>query len=173
MRTRGDPYRGSSAIRQSVLSLDEDRPLFDEKSLQDVLATAVTRSTVVMRGLAFAALIALLLACVGIYDIASYVVSQRTRETGIRMALGAEPRHLVRFELQRSMTTILFGSALGVGVSLAGTPVLRSMPVGVTTTDVTTLAAVPLLFLLTAGLASWLPARRAVRINPMNTLRQN
>jgi ABC-type antimicrobial peptide transport system permease subunit len=173
VRTEGDPNGWRSAIRQAVLSVDKDQPLFDEKSLQEVLAAAVTRSTVVMRSLGFASLIALLLACTGIYGMASYVVSQRTRETGIRMALGAEPHQLVRLQLLRSMKTVSFGSLLGIGVSLAVTPILRSMLVGVTTADAITFATAPLLFLLTAGFASFLAAHRAVRINPLNALRQD
>jgi putative ABC transport system permease protein len=173
VRTNGDPYRWSAALRQVVLAMDKDQPLFDEKSLDDVLANSVTRSTSATQGLALAAGIALLLAGVGIYGIASYVVSQQMRETGIRMALGASPRDVMGGQVTATMRTVVAGSAIGVAASMAGARVLGSTLVGVAPTDGVTLVLAPIFFLIVAGVASWVPARRAARVDPWKSLREN
>jgi putative ABC transport system permease protein len=173
VRTADNPERLSSAVRQAVMSMDKDQPVFDEKSLEDVLASSVARVSMVTRGLAITAVIALLLACVGIYGVTSYIVSQRSRETGIRMALGANPRRLVGLQVRRTMSVVLIGSAAGVAGALAGTRVLKSMLVGVSTTDIVTLSAAPLFFLLIAALATWLPAHRAAQVDPLTALRHD
>jgi predicted lysophospholipase L1 biosynthesis ABC-type transport system permease subunit len=173
VRTADNPGRLSTAVRQAVLSIDRDQPVFDEKSLDDVLAGSIARVSMVTRGLAIVAAIALLLACAGIYGITSYIISQRNRESAIRMALGANPGRLVALQMRRTMAVMLIGSCAGLIGALAGTQVLKSMLVGVATTDVVSLTAAPLFFVLIATLATWLPARRVAQVDPLTALRQD
>jgi ABC-type antimicrobial peptide transport system permease subunit len=116
---------------------------------------------------------ALLLACVGIYGVTSYIVSQRNRETGIRLALGADPRRLIGLQMYRTLKVALIGRVIGVAGAVAGTRVLKSMLVGVSTTDLVTLSTAPLFLLLVAGCAAYLPARRATQVDPLNTVRHD
>src|SRR5262249_57067610 len=113
-------------------------------------AACVTGVSVVSQGLALTAAIALLLACAGVYSVTSYVVSQRNRESGIRLALGATPRRLVSLQMRRTMTVVLAGSVAGLMAALGATRVLRSILVGVSPTDALTLSLAPLFLLLAA-----------------------
>jgi predicted permease len=173
LRTAGDPLQWIPAVRQTVASIDKDQPVYDAKSLDDVLASSLTRISVVSRGLALTAAIALLLACAGIYGVTSYVVSQRNRESGIRLALGATPRGLVSLQMRRTMAAVLAGSAAGVLGAVAGTRVLQSMLTGISPTDALTLCSAPVFLLLAAGAAAYLPARRAAQVDPVTMLRHD
>jgi len=170
LRTAGDPVQWTPAVRKTLAAIDKDQPVFDAKSLDEVLASSVTRVSVISRGLALTAAIALLLACAGIYGVTSYVVSQRNRECGIRMALGATPRRLVSLQMRRTMTVVLVGSIAGLLGALTATRVLQSMLVGVSATDALTLSIAPLFLLLSAGAAAYMPARRAAQVDPVTML---
>ena len=173
LRTAGDPLQWIPAVRQTVAAIDKDQPVFDAKSLDEVLASSVARVSVISRGLALTAAIALLLACAGIYGVTSYVVSQRNRESGIRMALGATPRRLVSLQMRRIMTVVLLGSIVGLLGALTATRVLQSMLVGVSPTDALTLSIAPLFLVLAAVAAAYIPARRAAQVDPVTMLRQD
>jgi predicted permease len=173
LRTEGDPLQWIPAVRRSVAAIDKDQPVFDAKSLDEVLASSVTRVSVISRGLALTAAIALLLACAGIFGVTSYVVSQRNRESGIRMALGATPRRLVSLQMRRTMTVVLAGSIAGLLGALTATRVLQSVLVGVGPTDALTLSIAPLFLLLAAGAAAYMPARRAAQVDPVTMLRHD
>jgi putative ABC transport system permease protein len=118
----------------------------------------------------FAAL-ALVLACVGLYGVISYSVAQRTHEIGVRMALGARPRDVLRLVLRQGMGLTIVGLVVGIAVGLLATRVLSDMLFGVTARDPLTFVGVPALLLLVAFLACYIPARRATRIDPLVALR--
>jgi putative ABC transport system permease protein len=151
--------------------MDPDVPLFQVQTLETVLssATAEPRFRTLLLG-AFAAL-ALLLAIVGVYGVIAYAVSQRTHEIGLRMALGAGSADVVRMVLSQGMTPVLLGVALGLIGAFATTRVLSSMLYEVSVIDPVTYAVVPVILLATALVASYVPARRAVRIDPGTALR--
>ena len=124
-----------------------------------------------MRLLAAFAGVALVLAGLGIYGVVTYFVSQRTREIGIRIALGAEPGQVVRLVMGQGLAPVLVGVAVGVAGALAGTRVLQSVLVGVSTTDVATFVGMPAVLILVAMVASYIPAQRAAKMEPMAALR--
>jgi len=116
-------------------------------------------------------LLGLVLAVVGIYSVGSYAAAQRTHEIGIRMALGAAPRDVLKMILRQGLGVIGIGLALGLAISFAGTRLLRDLFVGIKPTDPLTFTSVALLLSLVALMASWLPARRATRVDPLVALR--
>ncbi|MEK6325693.1 MAG: FtsX-like permease family protein [Acidobacteriota bacterium] len=115
--------------------------------------------------------LALVLASVGIYGVIAYSVTQRTHEIGIRVALGAQSSHVIKLVVGRGMAVVLAGVAIGLAGSLALTRVMTSLLYGVSTTDPMTLAVVPVVLVAVALLASYIPARRATRVDPMIALR--
>ena len=116
-------------------------------------------------------LLALLLATMGLYSVMSYVVSQRTREIGIRMALGAQVSDVLKLALSQGLKLILIGVALGTGASLVASRLVKSLLLGVSATDPLTFFAIAALLTLVALLACWIPARRATKVDPMVALR--
>jgi putative ABC transport system permease protein len=170
-RTSSDPLRWAPAVRREIQLLDKDQPAFDVKSLEDVLGESVTRASVITRVLAVFAALAMVLAGLGIYSVVAYFVSQRTREIGVRMALGASPPQVVRMVIRQELRTVVAGVAAGIWGALAGAGVLKSLLVGVTTTDLPTFVVIPAVFLTVALAAAYVPARRAARLNPMAALR--
>jgi putative ABC transport system permease protein len=170
-RTTGDPYRMEGVIRNVFLSVDKRQPVYHVKALEDyVSGTIAERSfTVGLMGL-FGGL-ALILGAIGIYGVTSYSVSRRTREIGIRMALGAEYGDVVAAVLRQALTPITAGLALGLVASLALNRLLVSLLFEVGFTDRTTAAEVASLLALVAIVATYLPARRAATVDPMAALR--
>jgi putative ABC transport system permease protein len=171
LRTAYDPSTIVSALRSQVLAIDKELPLFDVATMDDVLAgeTAVQRFEATAVGL-FAAL-ALLLAGVGIYGVISYMVSQRTQEIGIRMAIGAQRGDVLRIILRDGMLMAGAGMAVGIGGALALTRLMRSLLFQITTTDPVTYLAVTVILVTVALLACCIPARRAMRVDPIAALR--
>ena len=171
VRSTADAGRLTSLVRGELAEMDPDVPLFQVQTLDTVLssATAEPRFRTLLLG-AFAAL-ALLLAIVGVYGVIAYAVSQRTHEIGLRMALGADSAEVVRMVLSQGMTPVLLGVVLGLIGAFATTRVLSSMLYEVSVIDPVTYAVVPVILLATALVASYVPARRAVRIDPGTALR--
>jgi predicted permease len=171
VRTTGQPEALIGAIRGEVDKLDGDLPLSKVQPLAVYvgLARGAKRFTMLLAG-AMAAL-ALLLAAIGIYGVTAYSVSQRRSEIGIRMALGAQRRDILKLVLGQGMFSVLVGVAAGLAISLFLTPALASLLFGVRPTDLVTYAAVALFFSLVGLLACYLPARRAVRVDPLTALR--
>jgi len=171
LRTTGDPARYSNRVRNEVrnagaqLLVDDLQPM----DARVIMAQSGTRFSLLLIGV-FAA-VAVLLAAVGLYGVLSTVVQQRTAEIGVRMAVGARPSHVFGLVVAMGLRLSTAGIALGVLAALELTRVLKSMLVEVEPTDPLTFAAMTLLFLLIAGLASWLPARRAAALDPVEALR--
>jgi predicted permease len=167
----GDPIALLPALRADVAALDADLPLSGVRPLTRVVNESVTGQRFQMTLLAGFALLALALAGLGIYGVMAHAVAQRTREIGIRMALGADVRQVRRMVLASGLRLAAAGVVLGLAGALVGTRVLASLVYGVSTTDPLTLV-VTALVLGAAGLAaSWIPARRATRVDPIVSLR--
>ena len=171
VRTTADSASIIAAIRREVSAADKDIPLTQIATMEQLAATttAQRRFTLLLAGV-FAGL-ALLLAGLGIYSVIAYSVAQRTRELGIRMALGAQQNDVLRLVLGQGMKLALFGLALGVVASVALTRLMTSLLFGVSATDPLTFVAVAFLLAAVALLACWLPARRATKVDPMIALR--
>jgi putative ABC transport system permease protein len=172
VRTSVDPVSITSAIRRQLQEMDRGIPMYAVRTIDEVLAQsrAPARSTMLLVGL-FAAL-ALVLAMVGVFGVLSYAVSQRTTELGIRMALGATARNVRLLVLGDGLTPVALGLAIGIAGALALTRFMSTLLFGVTPTDPLTFVSVSMLLATVAALASYVPARRATRVDPAQVLRQ-
>jgi putative ABC transport system permease protein len=139
--------------------------------MDQLMGNAIGRQRLLMVLLASFAVLALTLAAVGIYGVMSYAVAQRTHEIGIRMALGARPRDVLRLIVGQGMILTIVGSSIGLAAALVLTRLMESMLFGVSATDPATFAILTLLLAVVAFLASYLPARRATRVDPLVALR--
>lgn len=171
LRTAGEPLQYQNAVKAQVLGNDRDQPVWNMKPMETMIADTLAERRFSMLLLGSFAGIALLLASVGIYGVISYVVSQRTREVGIRLALGARTEDVLKLVVGRGALLALAGVGIGVAGALAATQALSKMLFGVSATDPLTYAAVALVLGGVAVLASYLPARRAAAIDPMVALR--
>jgi len=171
VRTAGDPHAFVAAVRQCVLAVDKDQPVTGVASMEEVLANGASQPRFLTTLLGCLSAIALLLAVVGIYGSIAYSVSERTQEMGIRMALGAERSDILRLVLRQGLTLALTGIAAGVAASLALSHIMTTLLYHVSSTDPSIFAGAALLFTLVAMLASYLPARRATRLDPVVALR--
>ena len=171
VRATGDPAQLASAVRSQVLAVDPEQPVFNVKTMQQVVSDSLGARRLSTFLLALFAGLAMLLAAIGIYGVVSYWVSQRTREIGIRTALGAERADILRLVLGRGMLLVGIGVVGGLLASLALTRFLASLLFGVSTHDALTMAAVPVTLGLIALAACYVPARRAARVDPLVALR--
>ncbi len=171
MRTIGDPELMTPALRNAIWSVDPDQPVWKIRSMDRLLGmqTASSRFTMILTG-AFA-LLALLLATIGVYGVMAFTVTQRTREVGIRMALGAGRSQVVRMVVGRGVRVVAVAIAVGTGVSIWASHFVQHQLYGVAPADPLTLIAVTATLAAIALLASWLPARRAARVDPVIALR--
>jgi putative ABC transport system permease protein len=172
VRTEGRPADLAAALRREILAVDPEVPVSNVFSLQELVMDSFSKeqSNTMLLLVGFAG-IAVLLAGIGVYGTVAYTVSQRTHEIGIRMALGARSRDVLRAVLRQGLALTVIGLALGLGGALAATRIIRSRLYGVTPTDPLTFVCVALLLGGVALLACYLPARRAARIDPMVALR--
>ena len=171
VRVAGDAGAFLPVLRREVQELNPRIPLANPQTMQQVVASSASRTSFTMAVLSAASLVALLLGVVGIYGVVSYVVSQRTREIGVRMALGASRRVLQGMVVRQGMALAGIGVALGLIGAFAGSRILASLLYGVSATDPFTYAAVAALLAGVAMLASWIPARRAAAVDPGIALR--
>jgi putative ABC transport system permease protein len=172
IRTRAvDPLQLEETIRQTLRSLDPDVPAYQVRSFEQVVARSLWQQRLQSQVLGAFSALALLLAAAGIYGVISYVVAQRTRELGVRVALGATKGRLVRLVVGQAARMAIFGISIGLVVALAVTRALETLLYGVTTHDVATFAGVPLVLGAVALMASLLPAFRATRIDPATAMR--
>jgi putative ABC transport system permease protein len=171
VRTSTDPLSLLAAVRAQVQTVDRDLPIYNVNSMTAMMSAEVAprRLNLVLLG-GFAAL-ALLLAAVGIYGVMANIVTQRTGEIGLRMALGAQPRDVLRNVIWRGMKLSLLGTAVGIGASFLLLQVMRSLLFGVSTNDPVTFGGITVLLLIVGLLACYLPARRATKVDPLVALR--
>ena len=172
VRTAVDPATIVPAVRQAIWSIDRNQPLARIRTMDEIVTrqlSTATQSTALLG--AFAAL-ALLLASIGIYGVLSYAVMQRTNEIGVRLALGATPGDILQSFGRRSLGLALCGLVIGQGLAAMASRVLTTLLYGFRPDYLTTVAAVSLMLVAVAGLACFLPARRASRVDPMTALRQ-
>lgn len=171
VRTTGPALELAAPIRAALRDLDSQIAMAQLRTVEGAMAEAVAARRFVMLLLGGFAALALVLAAIGIYGILAYLVSQRRREIGIRLALGAEPGAVLGMVLRQSLVQVMPGVVLGVAGALALTRLLQSQLFGVQRTDPVTFLAVAGLLVGVAVLASWIPARRAARVSPMTALR--
>ncbi|HET6765412.1 MAG TPA: FtsX-like permease family protein, partial [Longimicrobiaceae bacterium] len=173
VRTAGDPAAVTAALRREVTALDPRLALGDVRTLQDVVSESVASPRLNVLLLGVFAGIGIVLAAIGLYGVISYSVASRRQEIGIRMALGARPLDVVAMVVRQGMGMTGGGLLLGLVGAFAATRVLRSLLVGVSATDPAVFVAVPLVLAAVALAASWLPGRRATRVDPMVALRSD
>jgi putative ABC transport system permease protein len=170
-RATGDPLALAPSVRAALWSVDPDQPVWEIRSMDGLLARSMRqeRFTMLLTGL-FAAL-ALLLAAVGVYGVMAYTVSQRTREVGIRLAIGATPAQLIGLILGQGVRATAAATVLGLAGSLGAARLIRGQLFGVAPDDPVTFVVVPAVLAGVALLACWLPARRAAKVDPVVALR--
>jgi putative ABC transport system permease protein len=171
IRTKNDPGTLNAAIRREVRALDPEQPVGRIATMDQLLEASTTQQRFRAFLLGSFAIIALLLSGVGIFGVMAYAVSLRTREIGVRMALGARPVDMLALILAESMALASLGVLLGLAGAYGVTRALNSLLFEVSSTDPFTLAAVTVLLCSVAVLASYVPARRAMRVDPMVALR--
>jgi predicted lysophospholipase L1 biosynthesis ABC-type transport system permease subunit len=165
------PLRVSQAVQEALLAGDTQLPAMNVRTMEQLALSSTARQNFALLLLGVFAAIALLLATVGIYGVISYTVTQRTREIGVRMALGAERADIIKLVLGQGLVLTLVGIAAGLAGAFALTRFLVSMLYGVRPSDPLSFAAVSLLLTVAALLACYIPARRATKIDPMVALR--
>ena len=171
LRTAADPKALLPAIRRVIAQVDPNLPLSNVTTQETQIDRLLFQERLVARLSAFFGLLALTLACIGLYGLLSYEVSRRTREIGIRIALGATSNDVARLLVTQGLALCIAGGSLGVAAALAATRYLKSMLYGVHADDPSTILAVALLLALVAFAACYVPARRATRVDPMVALR--
>jgi putative ABC transport system permease protein len=171
IRSQGDPASIAAAIRSAVLALDKDQPVYSIKTLDSVLSESVAKPRFRTLLLGIFASLALLLAAVGIYGVMSYTVTRSTREIGIRLALGAQMKDVLKLVLRNGMKLSAIGVAIGLAGALALSRLMSKLLFGITPTDTVTFVGVSAILLAVALLACYIPARRATKVDPLVALR--
>jgi len=172
LRTAQDPQAVVSAVRDRLRAVDSGAAVKFE-TMESVLAGSISRQRFQMQVLGGFAALALVLAAIGLYGVLSYMVTSNRAEIGIRMALGAQPRSVFRMVTGRALRLAAIGTAIGLAGCLAVRSVLAKVLFGIGPSDPATLAAATLVLLAVALAASWFPARRAMRVDPVSVLRED
>ncbi len=171
VRYSGDPAALVTAIRQSIHDADPTLPVSDVTTLDEQVARSITNQRLVAQLSSFFGLLAVFLSCIGIYGLMSYVVSRRTNEIGVRLALGAKRSQVLWMVMRESLWLVGFGMLIGVPVALASQRFVSALLFGLRPSDPLTLLAASLILSSVAVLAGYLPARRASQVDPMLSLR--
>lgn len=171
VRVHGDPLGFANAVRQAIWSVDRDQAVADIRTMARAQADSIARQRFNMLLLTLFAGLALALVAVGLYGVMSYAVEQSTREIGVRVALGAQTRDVLRLVIGQGLSLTALGLAIGVAASIGVTRLMASLLFGVTATDPLTFALAPIALALVAVLACYFPARRASKMDPMVALR--
>jgi len=171
IRTTGDPQSVTPAVREQIRALDPNLPISDVKTFRDQLNFSLFPSRVAALTLGGFGVLALLLAAIGIYGVVSYSVAQRRHEIGIRMALGAKEVSVLRLVIREGLFVVAVGLVVGLSLAFIATRLIEGFLYGVAATDAITFVTVPVLLGAVAVIATYLPARRATRVNPLIALR--
>jgi predicted permease len=171
LRTQGDPTAVMGSVRQAVAEIDSREVVYNVQTMNEVVSNSFAARRLSMMLLGVFAALALVLACVGIYGVISYLVGQRTHEIGVRMALGAQRRDVLRLVIGHGARMALIGVAIGIGAALGLTRLMANQLFGVSAHDPLTFAGVGMLLVIVAVAACYIPARRAMRVDPMIALR--
>ena len=171
VKTEVDPASLAATVRKTVWEIDKDQPVSNIRTMEEILLASIERQRFSMLLLAIFAGVALILAAVGIYGVMSYSVAQRTHEIGIRMALGAQTSTVLKLAVGYGMKLVIVGIVIGLVAAFALTRVMSTLLFGVTATDPATFTLISLLLILVAAIASYIPARRATKVDPMIALR--
>jgi putative ABC transport system permease protein len=171
VRTRTDPESMTAAVRNQVRDLDPQQPVMSVNTMTDVIAKSIWQQRLYAILFGVFAVMALILASIGIYGVISYVVTQRTHEIGIRLALGAQAGDVLRLVVRQGMTLTIIGLVIGLAASFALTRLMASLLFSVSATDPMTFVAISALLAFVAFLACYIPARRATKVDPMIALR--
>jgi len=170
VRTAGDPAQTVSAIREAVRQVDPGLPLMDVSTQAEQIDKNLQQERVFAQAYAMFGGLAMLIASIGLFGLMSYSVARRTNEIGIRMALGAESRHVLRLVMSESMTLVLLGIVVGLAAALAAGRLVTALLFGLAATDALSLVSATLVMLTVSSLAAYLPARRAARVDPLVAL---
>ncbi len=174
VRTEGDPEAMAATVRQNVRALDADIPIVNLNTMATYYEDrAMFAPRLLARMVTTIGLVGLLLAIIGLYSVVAYAVSRRTREIGIRMAVGARPANVLRMVLGQGLTFTAIGVALGLAIATSTSHLLQAFVVGVSPRDPSILIGVPAILTAVMLAACWLPARRAARVDPIRALRQD
>jgi len=171
IRTTGDPLRYANAVREAIWSVDRDQTITSVESLSAIVGGAVARPRLLASLLLLFGIMGLTLGALGIYGVLAYAVSQRRQEIGVRVALGASPRSVLRLVVGQGMGLAVAGVVAGIAGAFVLTRLMSAVLFEVQATDPATFALVVVVLLGAALIASWLPARRALRIDPVQALR--
>ncbi len=171
VRTHSDPKSMVSTAREQIYSIDKDQPVYNVKGMEEIVASSAYFNRFSMSLLGIFAAVALILASIGIYSLIAYSVIQRTHEIGVRMALGARPRDVLMLFVKQGMVLALIGIVIGALGAFGATRFLSSLLFGVSTSDVRTFAGAALLLALVVLVASYVPARKATKVDPMIAFR--
>ncbi len=171
IKTEGDPLQMASAVREAVQSFDADEPVYNVRTMEQLLTDSSASWRLSMLLLGVFGAVALVLAAVGIYGVMAYAVTQRTQEIGIRMALGAQRANVLRMVVKQGMSLVLLGAGCGIAVAVLLTQLMKSLLFGVSAIDPVTFALVTMLLGAVAFAACYIPARRATQVNPIIALR--
>jgi putative ABC transport system permease protein len=171
VRTAGDPLSFAFSVEQQLWNVDKEQPVSDVKSMEGVLREWLAPRRFSMTVLMNFAGVALLLSALGLYSVLAYSVTLRAREIGIRVALGADPRNVALFVLRQALRLTFIGVGIGIAGALVLTRFMQSLIFGISATDPATFAFVTLILIVVAVVASYVPARRAAQIDPVEALR--
>jgi len=171
MRTDGTPLALRDAVRSRVVGIDKDQPIASLETMEEVVSRSISNQRFTLLLLGLFATVALVLAAIGIYSVMAYTVTQRTGEIGLRMALGAQTRDVLKLVVGQGMSAALIGVAVGLAGAFALTRLMTSLLFSVTATDPTTFVAIPLILTGVALGTCFVPARRAAKVDPMVALR--
>jgi putative ABC transport system permease protein len=172
VRAQSDPTKMAGAVRHEIAALDTNQSAYDVKTMQQVVSESVSQPRLYTLLLGVFAAVAMILAAVGIYGVMNYLVTQRIHEIGIRMALGAQASHIFKMIVGQGMLLVLIGVVAGLVAAFLLTRIMESLLFGVSARDLATFLGIPIVLAVVAFLSIYIPARRAMRVNPMVALRQ-
>jgi ABC-type antimicrobial peptide transport system permease subunit len=172
MESAGNPAALAAPLRELLRFLDSNMPIYDVRTMDDLYEMrAVREPGIMVTSAGSLALLGLVLALVGLYGVMAHSVVVRTREIGVRMALGANPWQVLWMFLRQSLGLALVGAVLGVAIGVVASPAVGAVVYGATTADPMAFVVIPVALLLVVAAATWIPARRAAHVDPLSALR--